>query len=90
MIFSIVLTSYYRVVGVNNFASEEIMPISDVKHRGVDFDHLSGAGECPAEAPARSATCGASPVMPELFWWGRLEEQAVLGRFHLLFVKQSC
>ncbi len=49
------------------------MPVSDMKRRGVDFDHASGAGESPAEAPARSSTCGAFLVMPELFWWGRLE-----------------
>ena len=49
------------------------MPISDVRHRGVDFDLVSVAGESPAEAPARSCTCSAFLVAPELFWWGSLE-----------------
>ncbi len=55
------------VLGVHNLASEETMPISDVKHRGVDFDHASVAGESLAEAPARSSTCGAFLVMPSSF-----------------------
>ncbi len=66
-------STVYTALGVNNFASEETMPISDVKRHRVDFDHVSVAGESPAEVPARSSTCGAFPLMPELLWWDRLE-----------------
>ncbi len=38
-----------KVLGENNFASKEIMPISNVKPCGVDFDHASVAGESPAK-----------------------------------------
>ena len=71
------------------------MPISNVKCHGVDFDLVLGVGESPAEAPARSSTCGAFLVMPELFWWGRLvwspmPKEAAFDHFHLLFGMQSC
>ncbi len=56
------------IIDVSNSAWEKTMAVSDLRHCGVDFDHVLDAVESPAGAPAGNFTCGTFFVVPELFW----------------------